>query len=159
LPVRRGGRAGRQRPGVPAQPGVRDFAAAPGAGAGALEAGPRGGAGEALDAGGAAVAVAGPPRLQAALLRPPPGPAPHLPPRTSALCLAVRGRAPPNTPTMAVYFPVGWRASPGEACLGRRREVCDAEPPFTSRGCAAQAWSVAEVLRRWVRLARDGGRP
>ena len=26
-------------------------------------------------------------------------------------------------------------------------EVFDAEPPFTPRGCVAQAWSVAEVLR------------
>jgi glycogen debranching enzyme len=26
-------------------------------------------------------------------------------------------------------------------------EVFDAEPPFAPRGCIAQAWSVAEVLR------------
>ena len=35
----------------------------------------------------------------------------------------------------------------GEACIGTIGEVFDAEPPFTARGCAAQAWSVAEVLR------------
>ncbi|HEX6160854.1 MAG TPA: amylo-alpha-1,6-glucosidase, partial [Thermoanaerobaculia bacterium] len=35
----------------------------------------------------------------------------------------------------------------GEACVGTISEVFDAEPPFTARGCAAQAWSVAEVLR------------
>jgi len=34
-----------------------------------------------------------------------------------------------------------------EACIGSISEVFDAEPPFTARGCAAQAWSVAEVLR------------
>ncbi|MBE0597093.1 MAG: glycogen debranching enzyme family protein [Desulfuromonadales bacterium] len=34
-----------------------------------------------------------------------------------------------------------------EACIGSISEVFDAEPPFTPRGCVAQAWSVAEVLR------------
>jgi glycogen debranching enzyme len=29
--------------------------------------------------------------------------------------------------------------------------VFDAEPPFTPRGCIAQAWSVAEVLRCWIK--------
>jgi predicted glycogen debranching enzyme len=35
----------------------------------------------------------------------------------------------------------------GEACLGTISEIFDAEPPYTPRGCVAQAWSVAEVLR------------
>ncbi len=35
----------------------------------------------------------------------------------------------------------------GDACLGQISEVFDAEPPFTPRGCVAQAWGVAEVLR------------
>ena len=30
-------------------------------------------------------------------------------------------------------------------------EIFDAEPPFTPRGCIAQAWSVAEVLRGLVK--------
>ena len=34
-----------------------------------------------------------------------------------------------------------------EAGIGSISEVFDAEPPFTPRGCIAQAWSVAEVLR------------
>ena len=38
-----------------------------------------------------------------------------------------------------------------EACVGTISEVFDAEPPFAPRGCAAQAWSVAEVLRSWVK--------
>jgi predicted glycogen debranching enzyme len=38
----------------------------------------------------------------------------------------------------------------GEACLGSVSEVFDAEAPFTPRGCCAQAWSVAEMLRCWV---------
>jgi glycogen debranching enzyme len=36
----------------------------------------------------------------------------------------------------------------GEYGLGSVAEIFDAEPPFTPRGCIAQAWSVAEVLRR-----------
>jgi predicted glycogen debranching enzyme len=36
-----------------------------------------------------------------------------------------------------------------EACIGSISEIFDAEPPYTPRGCVAQAWSVAEVLRGW----------
>jgi glycogen debranching enzyme len=39
-----------------------------------------------------------------------------------------------------------------DACLGSVSEVFDAQPPYTARGCIAQAWSVAELLRVWVRL-------
>ena len=35
--------------------------------------------------------------------------------------------------------------------VGSIAEIFDAEPPFTPRGCIAQAWSVAEVLRCWER--------
>jgi predicted glycogen debranching enzyme len=38
-----------------------------------------------------------------------------------------------------------------EACIGSISEIFDAEPPFMPRGCIAQAWSVAEVLRCWVK--------
>jgi predicted glycogen debranching enzyme len=38
-----------------------------------------------------------------------------------------------------------------DACLGSISEIFDAEAPFTPRGCIAQAWSVAEVLRAWVK--------
>ncbi|HLH53466.1 MAG TPA: amylo-alpha-1,6-glucosidase [Verrucomicrobiae bacterium] len=40
-----------------------------------------------------------------------------------------------------------------EGCIGSINEIFDAEPPFTPRGCIAQAWSVAEVLRTWVKTA------
>jgi predicted glycogen debranching enzyme len=40
-----------------------------------------------------------------------------------------------------------------EACLGSISEVFDAEEPYTPRGCVSQAWSVAEVLRCWVKTA------
>ncbi len=38
-----------------------------------------------------------------------------------------------------------------QGCIGSINEVFDAEAPFTPRGCIAQAWSVAEVLRCWVK--------
>jgi predicted glycogen debranching enzyme len=41
-----------------------------------------------------------------------------------------------------------------DACIGSISEVFDAEAPFTPRGCIAQAWSVAEVLRAWVKVDR-----
>jgi len=41
----------------------------------------------------------------------------------------------------------------GEACVGTISEIFDAEPPFTPRGCVAQAWSVAEVLRCWLKTS------
>lgn len=34
-----------------------------------------------------------------------------------------------------------------EETLGQINEIFDAEPPFSPRGCYAQAWSVAEILR------------
>jgi predicted glycogen debranching enzyme len=37
------------------------------------------------------------------------------------------------------------------ACIGSISEVFDARAPFYPRGCVAQAWSVAEVLRAWVK--------
>ena len=37
-----------------------------------------------------------------------------------------------------------------EACVGQVSEIFDADAPHTARGCAAQAWSVAELLRATV---------
>lgn len=37
-----------------------------------------------------------------------------------------------------------------EAGIGTVSEIFDAEPPHTARGCIAQAWSVAELLRAAV---------
>jgi predicted glycogen debranching enzyme len=42
-----------------------------------------------------------------------------------------------------------------EACIGSISEIFDAERPFTARGCVAQAWSVAEWLRCWVKTSPD----
>jgi glycogen debranching enzyme len=37
-----------------------------------------------------------------------------------------------------------------EACLGQVSEIFDGDAPHTPRGCVAQAWSVAELLRAAV---------
>jgi glycogen debranching enzyme len=42
-----------------------------------------------------------------------------------------------------------------EQCIGSISEIFDAEAPYTPRGCIAQAWSVAEVLRCWVKTAES----
>jgi predicted glycogen debranching enzyme len=47
----------------------------------------------------------------------------------------------------------GFEAHLSDACIGSISEIFDAEPPFTPRGCIAQAWSVAEVLRCWVKTS------
>jgi predicted glycogen debranching enzyme len=43
----------------------------------------------------------------------------------------------------------GLQAHLGQACLGSVSEIFDAEGPFLPRGCIAQAWGVAELLRAW----------
>jgi len=50
----------------------------------------------------------------------------------------------------ARHFLDGFQSHRNEACVGSISEVFDAEPPYTPRGCVAQAWSVAEVLRGWI---------
>jgi predicted glycogen debranching enzyme len=42
--------------------------------------------------------------------------------------------------------------------FGTIGEIFDADPPYTPRGCIAQAWSVAEVLRCWVKTATSDER-
>ncbi|HEX7174243.1 MAG TPA: amylo-alpha-1,6-glucosidase [Pyrinomonadaceae bacterium] len=59
-------------------------------------------------------------------------------------------RVRPNDRAGARALLEGFRAHMDEACIGSISEVFDAEPPYTARGCVAQAWSVAEVLRCWV---------
>jgi predicted glycogen debranching enzyme len=44
-----------------------------------------------------------------------------------------------------------------EACVGSISEVFDAEAPYVPRGCIAQAWSVAEVLRCLVKTSAGVG--
>jgi predicted glycogen debranching enzyme len=39
------------------------------------------------------------------------------------------------------------------SAIGSIPEIFDAEPPYIHRGCVAQAWSVAEILRSHVKIA------
>ncbi len=39
-----------------------------------------------------------------------------------------------------------------DACFGSISEIFDGDPPHEARGCFAQAWSIAEVLRAWQEI-------
>jgi predicted glycogen debranching enzyme len=41
-----------------------------------------------------------------------------------------------------------------DACLGSVSEILEGDPPHTPRGCIAQAWGVAELLRVWRWIER-----
>ncbi|HTG43347.1 MAG TPA: amylo-alpha-1,6-glucosidase, partial [Verrucomicrobiae bacterium] len=56
----------------------------------------------------------------------------------------------PTDCTAARKFLEGFIPHLSEGCIGSISEIFDAEPPYTQRGCIAQAWSVAEVLRCFV---------
>jgi predicted glycogen debranching enzyme len=45
------------------------------------------------------------------------------------------------------------------ACLGSVSEVFDGDAPHIARGCFAQAWGVAEILRSWIYLDRKISKP
>jgi len=45
------------------------------------------------------------------------------------------------------------------ACVGSVSEIFDAEDPYTPRGCIAQAWSVAETLRCWLKTEAEPKAP
>ncbi|HEX6465827.1 MAG TPA: amylo-alpha-1,6-glucosidase [Terriglobales bacterium] len=53
----------------------------------------------------------------------------------------------PHDSRAARGFLEGFTHHLNEACIGSVSEIFDADPPFTPRGCIAQAWSVAELLR------------
>jgi glycogen debranching enzyme len=62
-------------------------------------------------------------------------------------------RVHPDDRQGARRFLAGFVPHLDEACVGSISEIFDAETPFTPRGCVAQAWSVAEVLRGWLKTA------
>jgi glycogen debranching enzyme len=62
-------------------------------------------------------------------------------------------RTHPDRPVEARKFLHGFLPHLDEACIGSISEIFDADFPYTPRGCVAQAWSVAEVLRCWVKTA------
>lgn len=53
----------------------------------------------------------------------------------------------------AHQFLNGFESHLVDAGVGSISEVFDAVNPFTPRGCIAQAWSVAEVLRCWIKTS------
>jgi predicted glycogen debranching enzyme len=57
----------------------------------------------------------------------------------------------PDDRAGARRFLEGFTAHLDQACIGSISEIFDAVEPYTPRGCIAQAWSVAEVLRCWVK--------
>ena len=61
-------------------------------------------------------------------------------------------RANPDDLATARSLLAAFDSELSEAGIGTISEIFDAEPPFTPRGCIAQAWSVAEVLRCELRL-------
>jgi predicted glycogen debranching enzyme len=60
-------------------------------------------------------------------------------------------RVHPEDTEGARRFLTGFEPHLNQACVGSISEIFDAQEPFTPRGCVAQAWSVAEVLRCWVK--------
>ena len=65
----------------------------------------------------------------------------------------------PDDRVGARRFLEGSIAALGQFGFGTIGEIFDAEAPYTPRGCIAQAWSVAEVLRCWVKTAPDTAPP
>ena len=55
-----------------------------------------------------------------------------------------------NNPKLALSFIEPMADHLNDGCIGSISEIFDGDAPFTSRGCFAQAWSVAEVLRTWL---------
>jgi predicted glycogen debranching enzyme len=53
----------------------------------------------------------------------------------------------PEEALRARQFVEGFDEHLGRACVGSISEIFDADVPYVPRGCVAQAWSVAEVLR------------
>jgi predicted glycogen debranching enzyme len=59
----------------------------------------------------------------------------------------------PHEREEARKFLAGFEAHLSDAGVGTISEICDAVEPYTPRGCIAQAWSIAEVLRCWLKTA------
>jgi glycogen debranching enzyme len=62
-------------------------------------------------------------------------------------------RVNPADTATARHFLDAFEPHLAEAGIGSISEVFDADTPFTPRGCIAQAWSVAEVLRCLIKTA------
>lgn len=61
----------------------------------------------------------------------------------------------PQERAQARSFLDGFAAHLSDYGVGTIAEIFDAEAPFTPRACVAQAWSVAEALRCWVKTSPE----
>jgi predicted glycogen debranching enzyme len=59
-------------------------------------------------------------------------------------------RVNPGDKAAARKYLEGFAAHLDDGGVGTLSEIFDAEDPYVPRGCIAQAWSVAEVLRTWI---------
>jgi len=62
-------------------------------------------------------------------------------------------RCYPEQKEEARGFLAGLEEELDQQCMGTIGEIYDAEEPHQPRGCVAQAWSVAEVLRGWLKAS------
>ena len=58
-----------------------------------------------------------------------------------------------NDPSLAASFLEPMMQHIRGAGLGTLSEIFDGDAPFTPRGCIAQAWTVAEILRAWTAIS------
>jgi predicted glycogen debranching enzyme len=63
-------------------------------------------------------------------------------------------RVYPEQAQTARGFLTGLTDHLNEQCIGSISEIFDAEEPYIPRGCISQAWSVAEMLRCWLKTAQ-----
>lgn len=61
----------------------------------------------------------------------------------------------PDQRQSARRFLDGFKEHLSEACVGSISEIFDAEGHYAPRGCISQAWSVAEVLRCYVKTSQS----
>jgi predicted glycogen debranching enzyme len=59
-----------------------------------------------------------------------------------------------NDPDQALSFLLPLVRHLADGGVGSISEIFDGDPPFTPRGCFAQAWGVAEMLRAWHEIQR-----
>jgi glycogen debranching enzyme len=64
-------------------------------------------------------------------------------------------RAFPEDAGAAARFLAAFEGHLDDGCVGSIGEIFDAQAPYVPRGCVAQAWSVAEILRCAVHAGRD----
>jgi glycogen debranching enzyme len=64
--------------------------------------------------------------------------------------LKVNGFSEKSKAEAALFIEPLLRHLTEDGCLGQVSEIFDGEPPHRPKGCFAQAWSVAEVIRAYM---------